>query len=109
MTRAAGRTNRDRHLTVARHAAIRYAGRRDHNPGYGPLEAWRRAEPVPGDGAPVDAGLDVDRARYHDDTDVVLVANRDYVDGGLTIVTVLEGSTASDPRLRAAVREVSSS
>jgi hypothetical protein len=86
---------------VTRHAADRWHARRKTSPGVGPKVAWEKAEPLPR--TPT---LECDAARYHEPTDLVLVAKRDVLGDGLCLVTAIRGDDATW-RLQNVIAEVS--
>lgn len=92
----------DAPVSSTTHAEDRWVQRRAR---YSPLSVetvWTFAEERPDI---AEAEPNVQRARYHESTDVVLLALWDYVDREWAIVTVLRGADASNPTVRDAVQE----
>lgn len=80
----------DEYLNVSEHAWERWDERRSTDPEYGPVIAFNRAEMLP-----EPHGLRCDEARYHQETDLVLVVGEEADDDGTrTIVTAIRGQGA---------------
>lgn len=88
---------------VSEHAGRRWYQRRSTDPGYGPVIAWNRAHPLP-----ESHGIRCDEARYHPETDTVLVAKHDSHRDQPVLVTVYSVEGAK-PSVREAVAEVAGS
>lgn len=87
-------------VEITEHAAVRWHERMASRPNVGPVVAWNEGTTLP-----QPHGLHCDEARYHEPTDLVLVAGAD-VRERRAIVTVIRGATAK-PTLSRAIEEVS--
>lgn len=88
-------------VKVSHHAYARWHNRRKQVPDCGPAFAWKRAVELPR--TPT---LECEEARYHEPTDLVLVAEHDRYEDTLVLVTAIRGDEAHH-RLRKAIEEVS--
>lgn len=91
----------DEYVHVSKHAWGRWIDRRATDPGYGPVIAWNRAELLP-----EPHGLLCDEARYHEETDLVLVVGEEAdEDGTRTLVTAIRGQGAK-PEIRSSIEVI---
>lgn len=86
-------------MGVDQHAGDKWLERRSCNPGYGPVIAWNEAVWLPPDN-----DLRCDEARYHPETDTILVVNSPMNDDHPRVLsTVIDASTGNSAALESAI------